>query len=52
VLTVLEKQTAPLVGADIVELNPACDFNGLTANLAAKLVKEFAALHARNGGGV
>lgn len=51
VLAVLDKQTAPLVGADIVELNPACDANNLTANLAAKLVKELAALHARNGGG-
>lgn len=51
VLAVLEKQTAPLVGADIVELNPACDSNNLTANLAAKFVKELAALHARNGGG-
>jgi arginase len=50
VLAVLDRQTAQLVGADIVELNPACDVNGLTANLAAKLVKEIAALHARNRG--
>lgn len=50
VLAVLDRQTAPLVGADIVELNPACDVNCLAANLAAKLVKELAALHARNRG--
>ncbi len=49
VLAVLDKQTAPLVGADIVELNPSRDINSLTANLAAKLVKELAALHTRNG---
>jgi arginase len=48
VLAVLTRQTAPLVGADIVELNPVRDLNGLTANLAAKLVKELAALHVHN----
>ena len=50
VLAVLDRQTAALVGADVVELNPVCDASGITANLAAKLVKELAALHARNGG--
>jgi arginase len=50
VLAMLHRQTAPLVGADIVELNPACDVNNLAANLAAKLVKELAALYARNRG--
>jgi arginase family enzyme len=34
---------APLVGADVVELNPSRDQNGVTAILAAKLVKELAA---------
>ena len=34
----------PIVGADIVELNPARDRDGITATLAAKLVKELAAL--------
>jgi arginase family enzyme len=38
---------APLVGADVVELNPTRDINGVTAVLAAKLVKELAALAAR-----
>ena len=33
----------PIVGADIVELNPQCDVNQLTAGVAAKLVKEVAA---------
>ncbi len=48
VLRLLETMVAgPLVGADIVELNPARDVNGLTAILAAKLVKEISALSAR-----
>jgi agmatinase len=33
----------PVVGADIVELNPARDINDLTAGVAAKLVKELTA---------
>jgi arginase family enzyme len=33
-----------LLGADVVELNPDRDINGVTAVLAAKLVKELAAL--------
>ncbi|MBC7987125.1 MAG: arginase family protein [Sphingomonadaceae bacterium] len=49
VLAVLDRQTALLAGADVVELNPARDINGVTAILAAKLVKELAALAARNG---
>ena len=32
----------PLVGADLVELNPVRDPQGITAALAAKLVKELA----------
>lgn len=50
VLGALSKQTAPIVGADIVELNPARDVNGVTAILAAKLVRELAALITRNNG--
>jgi arginase family enzyme len=34
---------APLIGADVVELNPSRDQDGVTAILAAKLVKELAA---------
>ena len=36
-----------LLGADVVELNPDRDVNGMTATLAAKLVKELAALAVR-----
>jgi arginase family enzyme len=50
VLAVLRRQTAPVVGADIVELNPRFDYNERTAILAAKLVREVAALIAHNGG--
>jgi arginase len=50
VLAVLARQTAKLAGADIVELCPPRDPTGVTAILAAKLVRELATLHARNGG--
>lgn len=40
VLALLESIDAPLVGADIVELNPRQDVSSLTAAVAAKLVKE------------
>ncbi len=49
-LNVLNRQTAPLAGADIVELNPLRDINSMTAILAAKLIRELAALRLRNGG--
>src|SRR5256886_1705030 len=42
VLTVLHRVSVPLVGADIVEFNPAQDPSGMTATLCAKLVKEIA----------
>lgn len=48
VLAVLDRVRAPIVGADIVEYNPARDLNGVTAVLAAKLVKEVVALCQRN----
>jgi agmatinase len=48
VLAVLDRVRAPIVGADIVEYNPSRDLNGVTAVLAAKLVKEVAALCLRN----
>lgn len=44
VLAVLRRVPGPLIGADIVEYNPSRDVNGVTAILAAKLVKELAAL--------
>lgn len=48
VLAVLRRVKAPIIGADIVELNPDRDVNGVTAILAAKLVREIAALMHRN----
>ena len=33
---------APMIGADVVELNPQRDVNGMTAMVAAKMVKEIA----------
>ncbi|WP_426164188.1 agmatinase [Sandarakinorhabdus sp. DWP1-3-1] len=47
VLDVLAAVEAPVVGADIVEYNPLRDINDMTAVVAAKLVKELAALLSR-----
>jgi agmatinase len=47
ILSVLDRVRGPLIGADIVEYNPSRDVNGVTAVVAAKLVKEVAALAAR-----
>ena len=44
VIGLLDKIDGPLVGADIVELNPERDVNLLTAHVAARLVKEIAPL--------
>jgi agmatinase len=44
VLAVLRRVGAPILGADIVEYNPGRDVSGVTAVLAAKLVKEVASL--------
>jgi arginase family enzyme len=44
VLDVISQTKAPkLVGADVVELNPKLDPSGITAMVAAKLVKELLA---------
>ena len=48
-LSVLHRVRAPIVGADVVEYNPVRDINGMTATVAAKLVKELAALAAKGG---
>lgn len=40
VLEIIQDLEAPVVGADIVELNPIRDINGITAAAAAKLLKE------------
>jgi arginase len=34
----------PIVGADVVEYNPRCDISGMTATVAAKLVREIAGM--------
>ncbi len=46
VLAILKKLPASPAGADIVEYNPERDLNQLTAHLAARLIKELAALMA------
>ncbi len=43
-LKMLEVIDVPLVGADIVELNPKRDVHGMTAMVAGKLMKEFLAM--------
>ena len=43
VLSVIWKAPGPVIGGDIVELNPDRDVGGMTATLAAKLLKELAA---------
>ena len=47
-LSMMHRQQAPVVGVDIVELNPVRDVGDVTAILAAKLVRECAALIVRN----
>jgi arginase family enzyme len=43
VINLIHAVSAEIIGADIVELNPSIDVNGLTAVVAAKLLKEIAA---------
>ena len=43
VLSIIQDLPCPMVGADIVELNPHRDINDLTARVAAKLLKEILA---------
>jgi arginase len=45
-LSVLYRIEVPIIGADIVEYNPTRDINGMTAVVAAKFVKELAAIAA------
>jgi len=40
ILEIIQQIKVPLVGADIVELNPSRDQGGVTAMVAAKLLKE------------
>jgi len=48
VVRLLHRIRAPIVGGDIVEYNPTNDLRDLTARVAAKLVKEMAAVAIRN----
>ncbi|MGH7714018.1 MAG: agmatinase, partial [Gemmatimonadaceae bacterium] len=49
VIAMVQSVAGPLVGADIVELNPNVDPNDATARVAAKLVKEVVArMHTNN----
>jgi agmatinase len=41
-LSLIQGLPEPFVGADVVEYNPLCDTQGVTAQVAAKLVKEIA----------
>ena len=47
VLRIIQGLKAPVVGADIVEYNPERDLNGVTAMVAAKLLKEVIELMTR-----
>ncbi|HEX5436211.1 MAG TPA: agmatinase [Gemmatimonadaceae bacterium] len=40
ILSVIQRAPGTIVGADVVELNPSRDVNGMTAMVAAKLVRE------------
>ncbi len=42
VLTMIQALRSPIVGADVVEFNPVRDASGMTAMVAAKIVKELA----------
>ncbi|MGE0359570.1 MAG: agmatinase family protein [Vicinamibacterales bacterium] len=49
VVALLHRLRAPIAGGDVVELNPRHDVRDLTARVAAKLLKELAAVALRNG---
>ncbi len=50
IIAVLHRQTARIIGADIVEYNPLRDQREITAMVAAKLLREVAAVITRNNG--
>ena len=47
-ISILHSIRAPVIGADLVELNPQRDIKGMTAMVAAKLTNEIAGLMLRN----
>jgi agmatinase len=44
VINLIQSIDEPIVGADIVEYNPRCDIDNMTAGVAAKLAKELAGM--------
>ena len=42
VIAMIHALKGPIVGADIVEFNPAQDIGGMTATVAAKIAREVA----------
>jgi arginase family enzyme len=48
IINILLDLDVPIIGGDVVEMNPTRDINGMTAVVAAKLVKELAAAIAAN----
>ena len=50
VLTLVQDAAGTVVGADVVEYNPRQDLGGMTATVAAKIVKEVAGRMLRDGG--
>jgi len=42
VVSMIQALPGPIVGADVVELNPTQDASGASATVAAKLVRELA----------
>ena len=49
VIDFIQTLPGPVVGADIVEYNPRRDIHGMTAMVAAKLIKEIAAVMLEHG---
>lgn len=50
IIAIIQSLPSPLVGADIVELNPERDLNGVTAMVGAKLLKEVVSKMLAEGG--
>jgi len=48
VIDLIQSLDQPIVGGDIVEYNPRCDFGNMTATVAAKLLKEMAGMMIKN----
>jgi agmatinase len=47
-LDIVQSIRQPIVAADIVEFNPRCDISGMTAGVAAKLLKEVGGMMVRS----